>query len=542
MISPRRASWAVALLIGSAFLLSTSRAYALPEKQIRLLIEDAERSAARGEWEKARDTYEWLLTTQKDTGFSFRQRYHLAQRRLLQTRRHLDLSYRKEVLSIEYGSAVRIYNVIGKTLLDSSIEKKKIDATKLFKKGLEELDAALANPVFVKHHIPEAKQGEIPTFRALLKKTWGDMDKLSRKDAAKQIGEIAMAAEAVLDLNATVVAMEFACGACYAIDDYTAYLTPNQLRELTRSLSRTEVIDVGLTLDISGSAIVVHEVAMDSLAKGAVKPSDHIISVDKKSVVDLPLQTVKEMLKGPAGSFVEVEVMTPGESGSRLLRLQRRRAVVLNTNCYPSLKNSAYWHLDITSFTENTVQELDVALETMQKANMKGLVLDLRGNGGGIFDSAIDSARRFLSTGIITSTQHQNPALNFVYQAKNPKALMTPMVVLVNADTASAAELLAGALKDNNRGTLIGQTTFGKGCTQAVLELPKVAGGVPTGGMRLTVARFFSPKGQPYCGRGVTPHIFLDDAMVQSQSTMMSDPYHDRAINELDRLLAMSSK
>src|SRR5262249_22329823 len=159
--------------------------------------------------------------------------------------------------------------------------------------------------------------------------------------AAKQIGEIAMAGEAVLDLSATVVAMEFACGACYAIDDYTAYLTPNQLRELTRSLSRTEVIDVGLTLDIRDNAIVVHEVAMDSQAKGAVKPNDILVSVDKKSVIDLPLQTVKQMLKGPAGSFVEVEVVTPGENESRILRLQRRRVMVLNTNSYPSLKNSA---------------------------------------------------------------------------------------------------------------------------------------------------------------------------------------------------------
>jgi carboxyl-terminal processing protease len=113
-----------------------------------------------------------------------------------------------------------------------------------------------------------------------------------------------------------------------------------------------------------------------------------------------------------------------------------------------------------------------------------------------------------------------------------------PMVVLVNGDTASAAELLAGALKENNRATLIGQTTFGKGCTQAVLELPKVAGGVPTGGMRLTVARFFSPKGQPYCGRGVTPHIFIEDAMAQSQANI----FHDRAIVELDRLLAMTAE
>lgn len=538
-MSPRKVHWTLALLLGSGLFLSTSRAFALPEKEIRQAVDLAEKYEAQGNWQQARDLYE-LLLSQKDPGLKIRDRYHNAQRRLWQTRRHDDTSYRKEVLSIEYGQAVRIHNVISNTLLDGSIEKKKIDATKLFKKGLEELDAALANPTFVKWHIPADKQNDIPAFRAALKKTWGDMDKLSRKEAAKQIGEIAMAAEAVLDLKATVVAMEFACGACYAIDDYTAYLTPNQWSELTRSLSRTEIIDVGLTLEIRDNRIVIHEPAMDSPARGAVKGNDEIVSVDKKPVVDLPLQTVKEMLKGPAGSFVEIEVLTPGEPASRFLRLQRRRLLVLGINYYPSLKNSAYRHLEINSFTETTVQEVDEALKSMSKQGMKGLILDLRGNGGGVFESSIDTARRFLATGIITSTQHQNPAMNRVYQAKNPKALTVPMVVLVNGDTASAAEVLAGALKDNGRATLIGQTTFGKGCTQTVLQLPSTGGGVPTGGMRLTVARFFSPKAQPYSGRGVIPHIFIDEAMAESQAKMTGDDaYHERAVQELDRLLAM---
>jgi carboxyl-terminal processing protease len=542
VISPRKVHWALALLLGSGFFLFTSPLYALPEKEIRLAVELAEKYEAQGNWKEARDLYE-LLLSQKDPGLKIRDRYHNAQRRLWQTRRHEDTSYRKEVLSIEYGQAVRIYNVISNTLLDASIEKKKIDSTKLFKKGLEELDAALANPEFRRHHIPAAKHGDIDAFRAAMKKTWGGMDKLSRKEAAKQIGEIAMAAEVALDLSATVVAMEFACGACYAIDDYTAYLTPNQLRELTRSLSRTEVIDVGLTLEIRDNRIVIHEVAMDSQAKGFVEPFDQIISVDKKPVVDLPLQTVKDMLKGAAGSLVEIEVLTPGKTESRFLRLQRRRLLILGINNYPAQANSAYWHLDINNgFTDTTVQEVDSALKEMAhpQRGVKGLILDLRGNGGGVFDSAIDTARRFLPTGIITSTQHQNPALNRVYQAKNPKAFAVPMVVLVDGDTASAAEVLAGALKDNGRATLIGQTTFGKGCTQTVLELPKVGGGVPTGGMRLTVARFFSPKGEPYSGRGVIPHIFIDEAMGRSQADMMRDPFHDRAVKELDRLLGMA--
>jgi carboxyl-terminal processing protease len=159
----------------------------------------------------------------------------------------------------------------------------------------------------------------------------------------------------------------------------------------------------------------------------------------------------------------------------------------------------------------------------------------LRENNGGVFESAIETARRFLSTGIIASTQHQDSKFNFVYNAKNPNAIALPIVVLVDGDTASAAEVLAGALKDNNRATLIGQTTFGKGCTQCVLKLPNALGGVPTGGLKLTVARFFSPKGVSYSGRGIVPHILMEDRMASPNT----DVYLERAIAELTRVLAM---
>ena len=123
--------------------------------------------------------------------------------------------------------------------------------------------------------------------------------------------------------------------------------------------------------------------------------------------------------------------------------------------------------------------------------------------------------------------------------ATDANALSLPMVVLVDGDTASAAEVLAGALKDNDRAILIGQTTFGKGCTQWVLSLRKAAGNVPTGGMKLTVARFYSPEGIAYTGRGVVPHFTIDEPMMASESMMNRDPYFEKAIEELNRKIAM---
>jgi carboxyl-terminal processing protease len=526
-----------AVLLSSGFLFFAPHVSAIPEKDIRTLVQQAERFEKEANWEKAREIYEALLS-QRDYGFRIRERYHHSLRHCWQSRRHQDFSYRKEVLSIEYGQALRLYNIVSNTLLDGAVDKKKLDPSKLFRNGLQEFDRALGNPHFVREHVPADKRHEVEAFRALLRKTWSQVGPLTRKEAAREISEVAMAAQVHLQLNMTVVIMEFACGSCYAIDEFTVYLTPNQLRELTRSLSQSEAIGVGLKLDISDSRIVIRDIMMGTpaaMTNPPLNPNDQIVSVDKMAVVDLPLKKVTDMLEGPVGSFVEIEVLSPGELNSRTVRLQRG-ASIININ-YFMLPNSAIGYLKISSFTESTVQEVDVAILNLSQQGMKGLILDLRENNGGVFESSIETARRFLSTGIITSTLHQDSKFNFVYQAKNPTALAIPMVVLVDGDTASAAEVLAGALKDNERAILIGQTTFGKGCTQCVLRLPNSLGGVPTGGLKLTVARFFSPKGVPYSGKGIVPHVILDDAMVRSQSAM--DSYMNRAVAELNRMMSV---
>jgi carboxyl-terminal processing protease len=136
---------------------------------------------------------------------------------------------------------------------------------------------------------------------------------------------------------------------------------------------------------------------------------------------------------------------------------------------------------------------------------------------------------------VVATVENQDPKFSTVYHARGPAVCTVPMNVLVDGDTASAAEVLAGALKENDRARVIGQTTFGKGCTQSLVKLP-AANGVPTGGLRVTVARFFSPRGQAYTGRGVTPHVVVprfkpDDMMAPG------DYQFEVAFNDLQRQL-----
>lgn len=536
MLATLRHRGMFALLCCSGLLVFTSPIYAIPEADIRKAVQKADSHAAKGEWEAARDLYE-LLLGQNDPGLKIRDKYHHAQRRAWQLRRHQDQSYRKEVLSISYGDALNLNSVITRTLLDDSTERKRLNPTKLFRKGLEEFDAALNDSRFLEAHVPTARHGDVAAFRAKVAKTWAGMGNLSRAEALKQIGQVALAAEEELGIEPTTVVMEFACGACYAIDEYTVYLTPNQLRELVQSLSRSEVIGVGMVLSVRDNKVVVSNLAMgSSAARSGVNVGDQLIRVNKKNVADLPLLAVKELLEGPLSSTVDLEVLEENATAVRMITLTRERAEVPSVVSFP-LMGTPYGFLKINTFTATTGRDVEKALAELNKEGIKGLILDLRENNGGVFESAIDTARRFLLTGIITSTQHQDPKYNQVYDSRNPKALTLPMVVLVDNETASAAEVLAGALKENNRAILIGQTTYGKGCTQCVLKLPNSVGGVPTGGMKLTVARFFSPKGNPYSGRGIVPHILIDDVMAQSQFNLMGGPYVDRAVEELNRVM-----
>jgi carboxyl-terminal processing protease len=510
------------MLLGACFICPP--AGAVDPDKLRDLKQQAETLEKQGEWEKACDIYEAMLRVRRDLP-GVKESYVECVRRLWQSRRHHDFSYRKEVLSIEYGQAIHLYNVVRDLLLDHSLDRKKLTPARLFRKGLEEFDHALADPCFCDQHIPGDRINKVAEFRTLLQKTWGDVNPTSRKQAREQVCEIALAAQSYLGVSATVVIMEFTCGACYSLDEYTVYLTPAQLRDLCSSL-RGAMVGVGVTLTMQENKVVIQQVDVGSpAARQSLLPNDQVLTIDKKAVGSLALEAVAALLEGPAGSMVELEILSP-KMGMRTVVLRREAIAVPSVGDF-MLPESSTGYLRITAFQDSTLKEVDDALARLAASGMKALVIDLRGNGGGVFESAVEVARRFLANGTIATKQHLDDKSNIVItrcEAKNPHALTLPLAVLIDNDTASSAEVLAGALKENNRAILVGQPTYGKGCTQYLLKLPDFKGGLPAGGMRLTVAKVFSPKELPYTGRGVMPDLAVErDAMPQSQS--MTTPF-----------------
>ncbi len=466
--------------------------------ELRLKAEECEK---RGQWADACACYQQILRSDHDRD-DVRERLQDCLRHVHQLRRHRDDSFLRNVLNRKLPEALDVYEEVLVRLQGSYVEKDRIRVGRLFQKGLQELRFALEDETFLQEHLPAASPDRVRAFAADLDE-WSarDVEKLS--DAREQVRAVGMAGLDSLGLRPTVAVLEFACGACNALDEYTVYLTPNQLQYVQASM-RGEYVGVGIRVGAAGQKLVITAVVANSPAgdKG-LKPGDVITRIDGQKADGLSAETVSARLLGRAGTPLDLEVLPQGEETSHAVRLLRQPVFVPSVEFEPMLRDGV-GYVRILTFQDTTPQELKDAILQLQAAQMKALVLDLRGNGGGSFLPAVQVAEMFLTEGTIVVTESPIKRFRKVHRAGNPNALTLPLVVLVDGDTASSAEVLAGALKENERATLVGTATFGKGTLQCPLPLETVPSGI-----WITVAKYFSPTNQPYSGRGVGPHLVV---------------------------------
>jgi carboxyl-terminal processing protease len=517
-----RSSWQRGLLVlalGVVVSLSLSsfspRASGAAGVNRTLLWQQAQQFEKDGDWAQAAQKFEALLKLDR-TQAGIRERLGQALRRHYQIVRLRDSSYHKDVLSLKYGQAMRMYEMVLFNLLSNSLDRDKVSGGVLFHKGCEEFINALSASEFWFDHLAGLKPAHARPLQAQLRQDYAGRPNLTFEEAVEAVRDVVLkSTNHFPTINPTAVVMEFLCGACQALDEYTVYLTPRQLRELCDTL-KGQTVGIGVRLRMAQHRLVIGDVLADSPAAEMVPPlarSDQIIRINNQPTAAMPLEAAQESLEGEAGTSVTLEVESMPSGARRIVVLRRRPCFV------PSVQHDLVGqvgYLKIHCFQETTLQEFDTHLAELVKADCKGLILDLRGNPGGLLDVSIEIARRLLPSGVIVRTQHNDPKASMTYRANNPTALGWPLVVLVDGDTASAAEVLAGALKENHRARVMGQTTFGKGCSQGILKLPGEGAlrspATPsamgtTGGIRITVARFFSPTDQPYTGRGVEPDV-----------------------------------
>lgn len=295
-------------------------------------------------------------------------------------------------------------------------------------------------------------------------------------------------------------------GAVESLDDpYTVFMTPKENKDFQDSLSG-ELQGIGAELTQKDDLIVVVAPLNGSPAqKAGLQPEDIITAVDDESTEGKNLTEVVGSIRGPKGSSVKLSVFRQGESDVFTLEIVRDDITVPSTE-YEVLETASgsVGYIVLNQFALHSTEELEQALASFEGKNIKGIVLDVRYNGGGYLERAVDVVSMFLSQGNVVSVVRREgePDVHDVYG--NPLDAVTPMAVLINAGSASASEIVAGALQDHGRATIIGKKSFGKGTIQEIFELP---GG---SSLRMTIAKWLTPNGRDLGKEGVEPDIDVD--------------------------------
>jgi len=282
-------------------------------------------------------------------------------------------------------------------------------------------------------------------------------------------------------------------------DPYSTYLAPEEERWLRTQVSGTYV-GIGVELDLRDGVPTVITAIDDSPAMEAgILPGDEILEVDGRPTEGIGAAGLEQLLPGQPGSVAKIRLRRP-DGSERTVDVVRR--TVETKSVKGILRDADGWrhvldpdrriaYVRIARFTERTLAELDAALAALRADGLSGLVLDLRGNGGGSLDAAVGTVDRFLSDGAIVSTRGRGTRGRTWDATPSRDDVVLPVVVLVNQGSASASEVVAGALRDHGRGKVIGTRTYGKGSVQEIVPLPDGAGTV-----KLTTARYYLPSGK----------------------------------------------
>lgn len=292
-------------------------------------------------------------------------------------------------------------------------------------------------------------------------------------------------------------------GMLRGLDAHTQYLKPQALQEFAQDLSG-KYVGVGMDVEpIGGQLLVIAPIDGTPAARGGIKPGDVIVKIDKRVVSPENAQDAADWLRGEPGSRVTLTLKRDGELDPLVVALVRERIRLGSVEMHRVGQDVLYAR--ISSFQEDTDWTFVRGLQSaMRRAPVRGLLLDLRDNPGGIVDTAVGVADALLDSGVIVSTKARRSEATVNFDASPGDVLLgAPVAVLTSGGTASAAEIVAGALKDHRRAVIVGQTTFGKGSVQSVLELTDGAA------LKLTTARYYTPSGVSIQAQGVSPNVRL---------------------------------
>jgi carboxyl-terminal processing protease len=293
-------------------------------------------------------------------------------------------------------------------------------------------------------------------------------------------------------------------GMVHDLDSHSEFLDADEYREIRISTTGSYT---GVGIEVSqadGIITVITPLAGSPAARADIRSGDQIIAIDGVSIDPANLQDAIARMRGRPGSRISVTVQRGGEAISH----EMRRETIRVASVYHEELSPSYGYVRVSQFNDKTARELGRAIDALQESHggmLDGLILDLRNNPGGVLDAAVDVSDLFLNSGLIVTADGRTPDARFIRSAHQGDVLDgAELVVLVNNGSASASEIVAGALQDHSRAVVIGTTTFGKGLVQTVMPLSKGRA------IKLTTSRYYTPSGDSIHEVGITPDVYVE--------------------------------
>ena len=298
-------------------------------------------------------------------------------------------------------------------------------------------------------------------------------------------------------------------GMLQSLDPHSSYLNADSFTEM-KIQTKGEFCGLGIEVTMENGLVkVVSPIDDTPAAKAGLQSGDYISHIDEEPVMGLTLSEAVDKMRGPINTNLKITIIREGKEA---FDLNLKRAIIKVTSI-KAKKEQDVAYIRITSFTQKTFKNLVKEynkLNSEMKGNLKGLVLDLRNNPGGLLDQAVSVSDAFLERGEIVSTRGRDNKGEQRYNAsKGDITNGLPIVVLINGGSASASEIVAGALQDHKRGILMGTQTFGKGSVQTIIPVTS------KGAVRLTTARYFTPSGNSIQAKGISPDIYVPQSKLE---------------------------
>jgi len=316
------------------------------------------------------------------------------------------------------------------------------------------------------------------------------------------------------DINNEEVIYNSIKGMVSNLDPHSSFMTPDLYKELqVETKGRFGGLGIEITMK-DGILTVVSPIEDTPAFRAGIKTGDQIIKIKDEPTKSMTLMDAVKRMRGTPGTKITITVLRKGISEPKVFTVIRD--IIKIRSVKHDILEDDFGYIRITQFQENTVQDFKKALSSVEAGEtaLKGLVLDLRGNPGGLLDQAVKISDEFLDAGLIVYTEGRIESQKMQFHAKkNETRHEYPIVVLVNAGSASASEIVAGALQDHGKAVIVGTQTFGKGTVQTIFPLDDGSG------LRITTAKYYTPSHRSIQEKGITPDIIVEDSVPEASST-----------------------